>query len=384
MLLLPVYIDALGATQTQIGWVMASASLGGLAFRPLVGWALDTRGRKPTMVTGTVVLTIAMVLLGFVQDIGPLVYGARCLVGIGAGALFTGYFAWVSDFIPPSRRTEGLALFGVSGLAPIALNGVIHRLSIPVTDLNLLYPGLSILVAASIPLLILVPETTTLATHRKTSSISRTVGALLQSVVRPTWGATIIFASLVAVFMSFATVTAQYRGISTPADIWFFYASGAIGVRIFGAKLPDKIGPSNMVIPALACYASAYLLIAQTSSITDIWWAGLMAGFGHGYCFPVLTSQVISRTPDEIRGSALAVFTALWEICALGMTPFFGWISDTYGSRVMFTLGVLLVVFFSVFWVISEHRAMRSLTTRCISNDTKKRSSGSREVPREL
>ena len=147
------------------------------------------------------------------------------------------------------------------------------------------------------------------------------------------------------------------QGIKTPADIWFFYAAGAIGVRILGAKLPDKVGPSNMVLPALGCYCVAYILIAQSATITDIWTAGLMAGLGHGYCFPVLTSQVVSRTPPTIRGSALAVFTALWEICSLGMTPVFGWISDHYGSQVMFSGGALLFTFLSVFWVISEHRA---------------------------
>ena len=67
-------------------------------------------------------LVLAMVLLLFVRDLGPLIYIDRVLMGIGAGALFTGYFAWAGDIIPEERRTEGIALFGVSGLLPLALN----------------------------------------------------------------------------------------------------------------------------------------------------------------------------------------------------------------------------------------------------------------------
>ena len=41
MLLLPIYIKHLGSTEAQLGTIMAIASVGGLLFRPLVGWSLD-------------------------------------------------------------------------------------------------------------------------------------------------------------------------------------------------------------------------------------------------------------------------------------------------------------------------------------------------------
>ena len=64
MLFLPVYIGHLGGSHTQIGMIMAMASVGGLLFRPLAGWALDAVGRKPTLIAGTIILSAAMMLIG--------------------------------------------------------------------------------------------------------------------------------------------------------------------------------------------------------------------------------------------------------------------------------------------------------------------------------
>ena len=357
MLLLPIYVDHLGASQTEIGWIMVMASVGGLLFRPVVGWALDRVGRKPTLLVGTMILALGMFCLGWVDSIGPAVYFARFLVGVGAGTLFTGYFAYVSDFIPAERRTEGLALFGVSGLLPVAFNAVIHRLDIPASDLNLLYPMLSGLVLLSMLALIPVPETAAKGTRADNGGgWTQIRTALLQRNLRPTWGATVVFATLVAVFMTYATISAQHRGIQTPADLWAFYAAGAIGVRLLGARLPDRVGPSNLVVPALCIYAAAFIVMAGATTRFEVCTGGLMAGLGHGYCFPVLTGQVVTRMPDSLTGTGLAAFTALWELSSLCLTPLYGLVSDSFGSPVMFSLGAVISVTAAGAWALAEHR----------------------------
>ena len=131
--LLPVYLGELNATNADIGTIMATASVGGLLLRPVVGWSLDQVGRKPTLIAGTLFLSAGMASVGLVDGIDSTIYVARVLIGIGAGALFTGYFVFVTDFIPQSRRTEGIALFGISGLLPVGLNSIVERLS---TDLG--------------------------------------------------------------------------------------------------------------------------------------------------------------------------------------------------------------------------------------------------------
>ncbi len=356
MLLLPLYIKHLGSTEAELGTIMAVASVGGLIFRPLVGWSLDYVGRRPTLIVGTVLLTVGMVLIGWVDTLNAEIYFARILIGVGAGTLFTGYFTYVADFIPASRRTEGLALFGVSGLLPVGFNAFVYRLDIPVEQLNDIYPLVSLLVISSIILLFGVPETKSKTEPGESPKLIDVRQSLTASVLRPTWFATMIFSTLVAVLMTYITVTARARGIESAPDLWAYYATGAVGVRLLGGRLPDKIGPANIVVPALSTYVMAFLLAAGAQTYGKFCMAGFLAGIGHGYCFPVLTSQVVSRVDMQLRGIGLATFTAIWELTSVGMTPIYGLVSDWYGQAVMFSSAAVVATLSCALWVFLEHK----------------------------
>ena len=79
---------------------------------------------------GTLLLTGAMALVGTLEAFGWAVYAIRLLLGVGTATLFTGYFTLAADIVPPSRRTEGLALFGISGLVPLVVNPFADQLGI--------------------------------------------------------------------------------------------------------------------------------------------------------------------------------------------------------------------------------------------------------------
>jgi len=361
MLLLPLYVGHLGASRAEIGTIMATAAIGGLLLRPVAGWALDAIGRKPTLLVGTIILVVGTALVAAVDQIGALLYVGRFLIGVGSGTLFTAYFTLAADIIPESRRTEGIALFGISGLAPLAFNGVIASLEIPVSDLPSVFSLVALLISASLLLLLRIPEPSRTARGESTAPVSHRM--LLQKRLQPVWLATVVFSSLVACFMAFATVAAERRGMSQPATIWLTYAFGAVTVRLLGARLPDRVGTHNMVAPALATYVSACLLAAWAPSREWFLLAGLMGGIGHGYSFPVLTSQVVGRSPAVIRGAALAVFTALWDLTSLTLTPLLGAFADIFGDPPMFALVSCIATIGLALWAWYEHRVcLESLT----------------------
>ena len=47
----------------------------------------------------------------------------------------------------------------------------------------------------------------------------------------------------------------------------------------------------------LGCYAAATLVASHALDPSTFLLAGLLAGLGHGYCFPVLAGQVVTRSP---------------------------------------------------------------------------------------
>ena len=101
---------------------MAVGGLGGLCALPFAGAALDRVGRRPTLIAGTCCTVAGLVGLGFFDSMSPGISVMRFVAGVGTGTLFAGYFAFVADLIPASRRTEGIALFGISGLLPLMMN----------------------------------------------------------------------------------------------------------------------------------------------------------------------------------------------------------------------------------------------------------------------
>lgn len=360
-LLLPLYLDHLGANRATIGAVTSTAAVAGLLARPAIAWALDVWGRRPTILVGSVLVTSGMGLVFFVEDLGALLYITRILFGMGVGALFSAYFTFAADLIPISRRTEGIALFGVSGLVPLAVNPFADKLGVEAADVRWFIPLISIAVIASVLFILPLRETagdaSAAAPHeRQPFRIRTVVAALGQRPLWSVWLATCAFSGLVALFFAFGTVTAERRGLADPASLWLTYAIGAIGVRLLGARMLDRIGPANLVAPSLALYLVGTLLLAGGFTESEFLWAGLLAGLGHGTCFPVLSAQVVNRMPDTLRGSGMTAFTALWSVSQLALPPIFGAIADLYDDATMFSLAALVVIVVMTGWAVLEHR----------------------------
>ena len=118
----------------------------------------------------------------------------------------------------------------------------------------------------------------------------------------------------------------------------------------------DRLGPPNLVAPALGLYAAAALIASHAETAGAWQLAGLMAGLAHGTCFPVLSSTVIARTPDTARGKGMAGFTGLWEVAALLATPALGAIADDLGDASMFATAALITPIVLIPWLFLEHR----------------------------
>ena len=266
MVLLPLYLDHLGGSRAAIGAVVAVARIGGLLSRPIVGWSLDTLGRRPTLVTGTVFIVVGMLMIYPVTSVGPLVYASRVVFGIGIGACFAGYFTFAADLIPTSRRTEGLALFGVSGLLPMALMPLAEGAGVAPPDIRWFLPLTGLIVAASLIALVRVPDRSRDG-HHEPFRITNVAKAALQRPMWSVWLASIVFSAMVVMFLAFASVTAGRRGIAQPSALWLTYSLGAVAARVFGARLPDRVGTSNMVAPAIGVYVGAAILLANAQTL---------------------------------------------------------------------------------------------------------------------
>ena len=64
----------------------------------------------------------------------------------------------------------------------------------------------------------------------------------------------------------------------------------------------------------------------------------------------------MTRSPDHLRGTALATYTGIWEATSISATPLFGLYADLYDDASMFGLLALTATLLLVVWAVFEHR----------------------------
>ena len=105
---LPSLQSELGATSSQIEWVVAGYvlvfALGLLPF----GRLGDVRGKKQVFIAGVAAFTSASLLCGLAPDIGWLV-AARLLQGAGAAVMTPQVLAIAQMMFPPKERAAAFA-----------------------------------------------------------------------------------------------------------------------------------------------------------------------------------------------------------------------------------------------------------------------------------
>lgn len=111
---------------SSLGFVITAYLLTSTVTTPIAGKLSDMYGRRPMLILGVVLFTLASLLSGAAQNIEWLI-AARALQGIGGGFIMANAFTIVGDLFSPRERGkwQGLigAVFGVSSAIGPLLGG---------------------------------------------------------------------------------------------------------------------------------------------------------------------------------------------------------------------------------------------------------------------
>ncbi len=85
-------------------------------------------------------------------------------------------------------------------------------------------------------------------------------------------------------------------------------------IRIFGATLPERLGPRRMVTVALLAFAVGLLAVAAIDAVWVLWFAAALIGIGAAFNYPSLNALTVNRVSDGDRALAISSFTMFFEI----------------------------------------------------------------------
>lgn len=350
----PGFVKALGAGEAEIGRIVAAQAVGAIIAWPFVGRAMDAHGRRVVILGGCVLFIIVIALYLAIDALGPFVYAVRLLDGIVHTMWYTALFTYGADLVPAERRTEGLAIFGVSGLVPIALGAQFGDVILAYAHYRELFLGA--LGFAALGLLLCLPLRDVPQVHGEGGAPSRGLfAAAAQPNLRPVWyAAAVFFVSLGALFAFLKTFVSTYA-IGSVGGFFTAYALTAVLLRVLLGWLPDRLGPRRMLGIAMGFYAIGFIVLALAQVPLHVLGAGVLCGAGHGYTYPVLFSLVVQRAKLRERGSAMAFYTAVDWLGLLLAGPVFGVVIELAGYSVAFVvLALLLFAGVGFFYVIDR------------------------------
>ncbi len=305
---------SLQATPVQMQQTL-SAYLFGFAFMNLFHGALsDSFGRRPVILWGLVVFTLASLGCALSQNVAQLIF-FRALQGLSTGAGVVVSRAVVRDMFPPSEAQKVMSqitiFFGVApALAPIVGGLLSDALGWHAVFWFLMGVGV-LLLAVNLRWL---PETLH-ATQRQPLRVGNLMHGYRQLLSDPRFvllalASGVPFNGLFLYVLSAPAFLGDVLRLAPTQFFWFFVfsISGIMAGSWMSGRMAGKVRPKNQIMTGFRIMlgVSAINIVANALFEPSAWWSlwpVTVFAYGWALMVPVVTLMVLDLHPDR-RGMA--------------------------------------------------------------------------------
>ncbi len=330
---LPVFLEERGYSNAFIGLLMSLATALAL-LRPFFGRLADEHGRVPLLAAGTFLLGVSTFLYVSFSTAVPLLL-IRFLGGCGLAAFHTAAYAMVGDLAPPSRRLQAIAIFYISvdvsiALAPPAAKAM--RLALGYGPVYRLAGAIAVL---SFLCSLLVPETLTPAAAGGRGRSRTRFTPLQKAVFTATMGSTLTFGSL----QTFIVLSSSSKGVDEGELFFTVFAATLIAFRLGVGRRADAVNRRRLVLASGLMTLTGLVILAHAESLALLLGGSLVYALGFAYLPTTLSALLLDHTPPDMRGAALGVFMAVFDV-GIGLGGLaLGPVADSLGYTPMYLLG---------------------------------------------
>jgi MFS family permease len=334
---LPRYIHGpLGSGDLAVGIVIGSYAVTGLLLRPVAGRLADTRGRKPTVLVGAMLVALSGLLYLPSWGIAGLIV-ARLILGAGEGGVYTAGSAWIVDLAPDERRGRILGLYGLAVWGGLSVGPLLGELLLGVGGYTAVW-----LFAAAMPIL---GASIALAARDPFVPVEHAEPHPLIAPEAVGPGFAIALASIgYAAIATFIVLHLEARGVGHGATVFAAFAAMLVLTRLVLGHLPDRVGAAPVAIVATLGEALGLALIAVAQTLPVAIAGGLAMGAAFSLLNPSLMLIALGRVSQQARGAAMGTYTAFFDAGVGIGAPLAGLVAALAGYEAAFLFAAAICV----------------------------------------
>ena len=360
----PYRVIELGGSTATAGLFLGLLTYASAFSAPFSGAIADRVGQRRVLIVVSLILAGISASYAFMTSY-KVMLAVVVVHGLFWSGLLSASSAYMAATIPPSRRAEGLGLWGLASVSAIAaapaLGFWVYRhgwitLCVEIVSLNLLMT----VIAWRLP-----HESQGVHESREPAHESRKVGKSGRREVQPSGLASLVEWRVIVLAVTLGLVAFGYGGLTSFSALFaddlhisprsaFLSAMAAamlVGRLTIGRSL-DRIGHRKVLLPVLVMPAIGLLLLGITYGPLMFVTSGVVFGAGFGLMYPAFAAYVITHVPVARRGAAFGAIIAAFDTgLGTGSTVMGSFIQE-YGFRPAYlgagALAVLAVPYFLV------------------------------------
>jgi MFS family permease len=299
----PFEILARGGSTFASGLFLGCLTYASACSAPLTGAFGDRTGQRRILITTSLALTVFS--LGYATVPGyRLMLGLVLVHGVFWSGLLSASAAYLTNSIPESRRAEGIAYWGLSSVAAIAVAPVVgfwvYRFGWKTLCVE--SAGLNLIMAA---IAWRLPEQRLFVAAPRGRSVEWRVLALAISLFLCSFG--------YGGITSFTALYADANGVR-PKGIYLTVLSVVILVtRPLAGRLADRLGHRRVLLPCFALIAVGLGCLSVSGTMGWQLASAVFFGTGFGTAYPVFVAYVMQHVSPERRGAAFGSILAAFD-----------------------------------------------------------------------
>ncbi|XTZ19620.1 MAG: MFS transporter, partial [cyanobacterium endosymbiont of Rhopalodia fuxianensis] len=360
---LPIYIEDIGGTTTQVGLVMGSFAIGLVCSRTGLGYLADGHSRKLVVRIGMLVATLAPIGYLLVQSVWSLM-AIRTFHGISLAAFSTGYSTLVIDLSPIKQRGQLIGYMNLGAPIGMAIGpamGTFLKESRGYESFFLITAGIGFwgyLLASQIKEKprnrdIKIDSTISDVHPRNFMQLLSSPSILVPALILLLIGS--VFGTLVAFLPLFLRETAL--GLSAG----LFYTTVAVAsfiMRVVSAQVSEGYRGLFITV-SLICYVTSMGLLTQAHSARDLLLGAIFEGMGAGMLIPMMILLISDRSSPSERGRVYSVCMGGFDLGLAIAGTILGILGQMINYRSMFALAGSLAIIAMIIFMSQSNKSLK-------------------------